>query len=172
MPARDKMDILEATRNYELANRAEGKSRKTINDYNEIILPFYRYLKEYVGKTTLAQFTIDVVREYVLYLQTRPKFLGHPFTPTQDAHLSDESVRDHVRTLKAFSSSRFCTLRIPITCPPLNMGTPIQDFGMAVPGKTGCPRRVAAWATFVLTSTGCFVCRICERKPPGGCRST
>jgi site-specific recombinase XerD len=98
------VDILEAAKNYELANRAEGKSRKTINNYNEIILPFYRYLKENVGKTTLSEFTLDVIREYILYLQTRPKFLGHPFTPAQDDHLSVESIRDHVRTLKAFSS--------------------------------------------------------------------
>ena len=47
---------------------------------------------------------MDTVREYIIYLQTRPKFQGHPFTPARGNGLSIESVRDHVRTLKAFSS--------------------------------------------------------------------
>jgi len=104
MQCRDSSDIQEIIKWYELAKRAEGKSPKTIKGYNELLLSFYRYLKEHAFDTTISHFTIDTVREYIIYLQTRPKFQGHPFTPARGKGLSIESIRDHVRTTKAFST--------------------------------------------------------------------
>jgi integrase/recombinase XerC/integrase/recombinase XerD len=44
------------------------------------------------------------VLTYILHLQKRPKFEGHPYTPTQDVGLSPASVENHVRALRAFFS--------------------------------------------------------------------
>jgi site-specific recombinase XerD len=97
-------DIQDLIKRYQQSNDAEGKSKKTIKGYNELLLSFYRHVKEHHGGTAISCFTIDIVRQYIIYLRTRPKFQGHPFTPVQDKGLSVESIRDHVRTLKAFAS--------------------------------------------------------------------
>ena len=104
MQHRENLDIQELIKRYELAKRAEGKSPKTIKGYTELLLSFYRYIKDKNSNTTISRFTIDTVREYILYLQTRPKFQGHPFVLPRGKGLSIESIRDHIRTLKAFSS--------------------------------------------------------------------
>ena len=104
MQRRGKTDIQELIKRYELVKRAEGKSPKTVRGYNELLLAFYRYIKEHTGDTAISRFTIDIVRGYIIYLQTKPKFQGHPFTPPRGNGLSVESIRDHVRTIKAFAS--------------------------------------------------------------------
>ncbi|MFC1982742.1 tyrosine-type recombinase/integrase [Chloroflexota bacterium] len=97
-------DIQELISRYELAKRAEGKSPRTIKGYRELLLSFCRYIQERTGSTSVSSFAIDIVRGYIIYLQTRPKFQGHPFTSARGEGLSVESVRDHVRTLKTFST--------------------------------------------------------------------
>jgi len=89
---------------YELANRADGKSPATVEGYNQILRAFIGYLKDYEDSISLSCFTIDMARAYMLYLRERPKYQGHPFTPARGNGLSIESIRDHVRTLKAFST--------------------------------------------------------------------
>ena len=97
-------EIQDLIKRYEQANDAEGKSPKTRKGYSELLLSFFRYIKEHTNSTDVSSFTIDIVRQYIIYLRTRPKFQGHPFTPVQVKGLSVESIRDHVRTLKAFAS--------------------------------------------------------------------
>jgi site-specific recombinase XerD len=92
---------------YEIACRAEGKSPKTIAGYNQIICALIRYMVEIGLSTLLSDFSIDIVRSYILYLGERPKFQSHPFTPPRGKGLARESIRDHVRTLKAFSTWLF-----------------------------------------------------------------
>ena len=104
MQRRGNFDIQELIKRYELAKRAEGKSPKTVKGYNELLLSFYQYIKEHASDTGISCFTIDTIRQYIIYLQTRPKFQGHPFTPSRGNGLSVESIRDHIRTLKAFAS--------------------------------------------------------------------
>ena len=41
---RDKIDLLELARHFELYNRTEGKSDKTVIWYNQAITSFYRFL--------------------------------------------------------------------------------------------------------------------------------
>ena len=75
------LDIIEITKRYELALLADGKSKKTVVSYNYVLESFYRYATESIGDTSIYRFTIDDIRKYILYLQIRPKFQGHPFTP-------------------------------------------------------------------------------------------
>ena len=90
--------------NYELSNYADGKSPKTIRWYSDILKSYIKYRKENGYPYDLSTFNIDSVREYILYLRRKPKFTGHPFTPEQKEAVSAQTVRGHVRALKAFST--------------------------------------------------------------------
>lgn len=88
----------------EAFNRSEGKTEKTIEWYNHALHLFNDFLKHNGYSTLLQSLDIDVVRTYILHLQKRPKYYGHPYTPSQSAGLSARSVDNHVRDLKAFST--------------------------------------------------------------------
>jgi len=96
--------INELVGRYELSNMAEGKSPKTIAWYGDILNQFSAYLKTESYPCHLSAISLDIVRGYVLYLRHKPKFKGHPFTPTQADYLLPRTVQCHVRALKAFSS--------------------------------------------------------------------
>lgn len=89
---------------YALSNQADGKSPKTIAWYRDILNQFSAYLKTERYPCHLSAISLDIIRGYVLYLRHKPKFKGHPFTPTQADYLSPRTVQCHVRALKAFSS--------------------------------------------------------------------
>jgi len=96
--------LTELTNHYELSNYADGKSPKTIRWYSDILKSYIKYRKENGYPYDLSSFNIDSVREYILYLRHKPKFAGHPFTPEQSEAVSTQTVRGHVRGLKAFST--------------------------------------------------------------------
>lgn len=98
------LDLEKIIDQFVLAKRAEGKSTKTVDGYANILRSYCKYARENAGSSSISGFNIDNIRAYVIYLQTRPKFEGHPLTPARGSGLSVESVRDHVRTLKVFSS--------------------------------------------------------------------
>ena len=89
---------------YELSNVSEGKSPKTVGWYNDILRAFSQYIERKGFRNDISNFTVDIMREYTLYLRNRPKFDGHPYTPTQNATLSPQTLRCHTRGLKAFST--------------------------------------------------------------------
>ena len=88
---------------YEVSNRAEGKSPKTVTWYSDILGLFAGYLHDECGQDEISIFTKDTVRNYILYLRERPRFQGHPFTPS-NGKVSAKTVQGHVRALKAFST--------------------------------------------------------------------
>ncbi|MFC1964778.1 tyrosine-type recombinase/integrase, partial [Chloroflexota bacterium] len=88
---------------YELCNQAEGKSSDTTGWYRYIFNQFITYLKEHHYSLNLSVFNVDTGRTYVLYLCQRPRFNRHPNTAKHET-ISIETVRGHVRGLKAFSS--------------------------------------------------------------------
>jgi site-specific recombinase XerD len=89
---------------YEMSNIAEGKSSKTIAWYRDMLTSFSRFLKTMQYPSDSSGFSIDKVREYIIYLRDKPKFEGHPHTPAQTESVSPRTVQCHVRSLKAFSS--------------------------------------------------------------------
>ncbi len=89
---------------YKLSNLADGKSPKTIKWYDEILRLFSSWIRANLLHDRLSALNIDLARRYVLYLRSKPKFCGHPYTPEQDEPLSPKTVQCHVRALKAFSS--------------------------------------------------------------------
>jgi len=98
------LTIGELLKRFTLSNRADGKSPKTITWYRDMLTQFSVYLKTERYPCHLSAISLDIVRGYVLYLRHKPKFKGHPFTPTQADYLSPRTVQCHVRALKAFSS--------------------------------------------------------------------
>lgn len=89
---------------YEVCNRAEGKSPKTISWYSANLRRFRNYLKSRHLPDSLDDIDTKLLREYVLYLMKRNRFDGHPYTPVQIEPLSSATVHGHVRTLRAFFS--------------------------------------------------------------------
>ncbi len=104
---RTSLTIDELVKRYETSNTADGKSQKTIDWYTDMLGLFSKYMKAHIYSREITDFTIDNVREYVLYLRDKPKFRGHPYTPEQDEPISAGTVQCHVRALKAFSSWLF-----------------------------------------------------------------
>jgi site-specific recombinase XerD len=89
---------------YEVCNRSEGKSPKTISWYTANLKSFLHYLKSRHLPDSIDNIDIKLLREYVLFLLNRKRFENHPYTPTQSALLSPSTVHCHVRTLRAFYS--------------------------------------------------------------------
>ncbi|MFC1983008.1 tyrosine-type recombinase/integrase [Chloroflexota bacterium] len=87
---------------YEVCNRAEDKSSKTVSWYSTNLKSFHNYLKSRRLPDTLDKIDIKVLRQYVLYLLKKNKYQGHPITPEKREPLSASSVHGHVRTLRAF----------------------------------------------------------------------
>ncbi len=96
--------LFELIEYYEVCNRAEGKSLRTIVWYTEMLMSFSRYMKVELQCYDLSAFNIDNVRNYIIHLQNKLKFQGHPYTPQQNKLLSPRTVQCHVRVLKAFAS--------------------------------------------------------------------
>jgi len=89
---------------FEMSNVVDGKSPRTVRWYSDILKFFSRYLKENGQTNDIEGFDIENARKYVLYLRSRNKFDGHPYTPQQHSLLSPQTIRGHIRSLKAFSS--------------------------------------------------------------------
>jgi site-specific recombinase XerD len=92
---------------YELSNRADGKSERTIKWYSDILKSFLSYLQGKGHGSDISSFTVDNARGYILHLRHKHRFAGHPYTPEQDELVSPKTVQCHVRALKAFASWLF-----------------------------------------------------------------
>jgi site-specific recombinase XerD len=89
---------------YEVCNRAEGKSSKTISWYSANLKHFHSYLQSRHISDEIDDIDTKLLREYVLYLFKRNSYQGHPYTPTKNTPLSTATIHGHVRTLRAFFS--------------------------------------------------------------------
>ena len=87
---------------YEICNKAEGKSQKTISWYSANLKSFRNYLKNRHLPDSLDTIDTKLLREYVLYLMKRTRYNGHPYTPAKTELLSSATIHGHVRTLRAF----------------------------------------------------------------------
>jgi len=87
---------------YEVCNRAEGKSPKTISWYTANLKSFRYYIKSRHHPDYLDTIDTKLLREYVLYLMKRTRYTGHPYTPAKKELLSSATIHGHVRTLRAF----------------------------------------------------------------------
>jgi site-specific recombinase XerD len=90
---------------FEAYNRSEGKSPRTTEWYSRVISYLIRYLQQEGYPTQLGDVNIQVVREFILYLQTKKKWSDNPYVPSpSNGNLSANSVQTYVRGLRAFFS--------------------------------------------------------------------
>ena len=89
---------------YEICNKSEGKSQKTISWYTQNMRHLHRYLKSRHLPESIGLVDIILLREFILYLLKRTKFQDHPYTPARSELLSAVTVHGYVRTLRAFFS--------------------------------------------------------------------
>jgi len=87
---------------YEVCNKAEGKSPKTISWYSANLKNFRNYLKNRHLSDSLDNIDTKLLREYVFYLLKKTRYENHPYTPAKTELLSTATVHGHVRTLRAF----------------------------------------------------------------------
>ncbi len=94
--------LFELIEYYEVCNRAEDKSPKTISWYSANLKSFRNYLKNRHLPDLLDNIDTKLLREYVLYLLKKTRYENHPYTPAKTELLSAATVHGHVRTLRAF----------------------------------------------------------------------
>jgi site-specific recombinase XerD len=89
---------------FEAYNRSEGKSPRTVEWYRRVLRYFGQYLNRSGYSTKLNDLTLEVVREFILYLQTRQKWETHPRMRPQGVPIAAISVQNYVRGLRGFFS--------------------------------------------------------------------
>lgn len=87
---------------FEAFNKSEGKTKKTLDWYKTSLYLFLDYLKKEGSDPTLGNVWVEDVREYILYLQQKERYDGHPSTPGQGKLLSPMTVQCYIRAIKAF----------------------------------------------------------------------
>lgn len=70
---KDTIELSALAKHFELYNRTEGKSPKTIDWHNLALRQFHRFLTESEKSTSLGELGEAEVREFILYLQGRDK---------------------------------------------------------------------------------------------------
>ena len=89
---------------YEVCNRSESKSPKTVDWYTANLRQFQYYLHSRHLSNSIGCIDISILREYALYLLKKNKFVNHPYTPEKPQLISASTVHGHIRTLRAFFS--------------------------------------------------------------------
>ena len=84
--------LFELIEYYEVCNRAEGKSPKTISWYSANLKSFRNYLKSRHLSDSLDTIDTKLLREYVLYLLKKTRYENHPYTPAKTELLSAATV--------------------------------------------------------------------------------
>ena len=79
---------------FEVHNRTEGKSPRTVEWYNDVLGLLSRWLESEGIPATLGNLDEMVIRRFILYLQSRPGCKG----PVMSSH----SIANRVRALRAF----------------------------------------------------------------------
>ena len=78
---------------FEVHNKTEGKSPRTVGWYNEVLGMFIKWLVEDGSSTAINDIDENVVRRFILHVQERPGINGR---------VSTHTVANRVQALKAF----------------------------------------------------------------------
>ena len=84
---------------YEIFAQAENKSGRTIEAVTGAVSKFDSFLG---GDTNPRDITADDLRRYILHLQERCKWSGHPTIKQDNGNLSPNTIAHHVRHIKSF----------------------------------------------------------------------
>ena len=99
-----KTDLAHLIQGYRLCAKTEGKSDKTIT----IVASSVGYLDGFLCSESLARDVTQIgrteIRAFILYLQRKRRFSGHPFNKTQDRGLSAHTINCYLRSIRSFWS--------------------------------------------------------------------
>lgn len=87
------VDLRVLTQHFDVHNRTEGKSPRTVGWYNEVLGMFIKWLDEHRFSTNIGSVGESEVRQFILYIQEKPGIKGP---------MSSHSVSNRVRALRAF----------------------------------------------------------------------
>ena len=97
-------DLKDLARRFQLHNRAENKSEKTIKWYDDSIERFSRFVREWKeSEAALEDLNVEQVELFIVELQTKPSVIYNPFAPARERHLSAHTINSYVRALRSFS---------------------------------------------------------------------
>ena len=99
---KDSVELSALARHFELYNKTEGKSLKTIDWYNQALRQFHHFLIESEKSTSLGDLGEVEVREFIFYLQERKRWQDNPFVVKNGGKLAAISIQTHIRALRAF----------------------------------------------------------------------
>ena len=91
--------LAELVKQYETHCRLEGKPDTTCSWYRDILSRFLNW----AGDVCLDEFTLQKVREYLGFLKEKPKYAGHPTTPSNGETVSAYTFRHHTVVLRVFA---------------------------------------------------------------------
>jgi len=86
-------DLSVLLQHFEVHNKTEGKSPRTVGWYNEVLGMFIKWLREDGSSTAIGEIDEYLVRRFILYIQEKPGIKGR---------MSTHTVANRVRALKAF----------------------------------------------------------------------
>ena len=86
---------------YEKFAKAENKSPRTIQSIKEAVSQFDNFLG---GCPDVEEVKAEDLREYIRYLQQKPKWSGHPLIKQDHGNLSDNAIASYVRSIRSLWS--------------------------------------------------------------------
>ena len=87
---------------FELRNRSLNRSDATTRWHTDNLRDFIGFLHSQNHSGRISDITRKTIRAYLIHLQNKKRYDGHPLTPTQEQYLSPRTVRARFMTLKAF----------------------------------------------------------------------
>jgi hypothetical protein len=94
------MTLTEGLAAYEIYAKAEGNSPKTVIWIESSVGYFTKFLG--TDRKEIGAVTANDLRQFIITLQTRPKYANHPHNKTQPATLSMKSIDNYCRGLKSY----------------------------------------------------------------------
>lgn len=91
---KSEIDLSVLTKHFEIHNRTEGKSLRTVQWYNEVLSLLYCWLQAEDLPTTLGSIDELLIRQFIINLQGRPGTKGRT--------MSSHSIYNRVNALKSF----------------------------------------------------------------------
>ncbi len=98
------LDLHVVAQYFELYNRTEGKSPKTVLWYNNTLSRLERFLQKRGKSTRFVDIGEMEVREFILDLQERRRWQESPYIKSDHGNLAAITVQTYVRALRAFFS--------------------------------------------------------------------
>ena len=101
---KDSIELSVLARDFELYNRTEGKSPRTVEWYNLALRQFHRFLIEGQKSTRLGDLGEAEARAFILYLQGVNRWRDNPYVSSSRGKLAAISIQTYIRALRAFFS--------------------------------------------------------------------